>query len=519
MRISITQQREIVKLIATRTLTNRNIAQRLKLHHSTVGTVRTKLEQSGLDPLQLCDLDDTNFARQLDSTLKVGKSDRILPDWENVKTQLQTRDVTLALVWEEYRLAYSNELDNTLSYPQFTRRYRVWQKKQRISMRQTHRPGDKFFVDFCGKTMSITKPDTGVISFAQVFVGVLGASGYTFAYAVPSQKIPDWVECHVKAFEFFGGVPQQIVTDNLKSAVIKNTTKEVFLNRAYADMGEHYDVIINPARPRKPKDKSLAEVSVQIVQRWVLAPLRNRVFFSIDELNVEIMRRITFLNNKTSKTYLKSRHEQFVSLDQPALMPLPVQRFELAEWKCNQRVPHDYHIFHGDSYYSVPFQYRQELVDVRSTQHTIEIFRGNKRIASHLLRTTAGQSTKQEHMPIEHLRFSEDEPALLKEWAETIGSKFKEWVTKALEQRNNFANGWRNVKKLRQWVREEQNHDRLESAAAFALTINVLTFERMQSIIRNKSDLRQPIENTNWVTQHSNLRGADYYSGQGAASC
>lgn len=519
MRTSVTTQRSILHLHIKGGFSNRAIAQRLQIHHKTVGSVRKKIKESALCHEELMALDDNAFARQLGTELKVGKTNKLLPDWSQVQAELQLRDVTLALLWVEYRIALLDRQDCCLSSSQFCRLYNKWLKSQRISMRQFHKPGEKMFVDFCGRTIPITDFLTGEITYAQVFVAVLGASGYTFAIAVPSQKIVDWIQCNVQAFVFFEGVPEQVIPDNLKSAIIKHTPKELVMNKAYMDMADHYDVIINPARSRKPKDKSLAEVGVQIVQRWVLAPLRHHKFFSIHELNAAITPRIALLNQKTSKKYVQSRYARFLALDKPALRSLPGESYEVAEWKYNIRVPDDYHIAYNNHFYSVPYQHRQQLVDIRVTHNTVEILLGRKRIASHALANTSGQTTRQEHMPLEHLRHSEEDPEALILWAQDIGANTLAWVNKNLQQRRDYANGLKSVRRLRRWAREEQNHHRLESACSFALSINAFTFQRLQTIIRNNSDLRQHIETTAWVNVHENIRGPNYYATQETKTC
>lgn len=518
MNTPVPVQREIVRLIE-RGLRSRAIGRQLSISHNTVELLRTRLTASGLSHVTLSKLDDHTFSVRLGTARNPNPSGKIIPDWHVVSEELAQKDMTLTLIWEEYRQANHERLADCFSYSQFQKRYRAWVKTQRISMRQFHKPGDKLFVDFCGRTMPITNAETGEQIFVQVFVGVLGGSSYTFAYAVRSQKIADWITCHVKAFEFFGGVPQQVVPDNLKSAVIKHTPQEVITNAAYADCAEHYDVLINPARSRKPKDKSLAEVGVQIVQRWALASLRKRTFFSIEDLNVAIAERIELLNHKTSKKYKQSRAERFAEIDQPALRPLPVQAYECCAWKFQIRVPDDYHVEYNNSFYSVPYQYRSHKVDLRITSNTLEVLLNRRRIASHALRETPGRSTIIDHMPIEHLRQSEMDPDTLLEWAENIGPNVLAWVRGNLQERRDFANGVKSARNLRRWVREEQNQDRLDSACAFALKLGILSFQRLKAIVTNRSDQRQPVEPTAWVQKHKNLRGPDYYVQQGDATC
>lgn len=515
MQTPIITQRAIVRLLEQRQLSNRAIARQLSLSHNTVAIIRSRLHVTGLSHSQLLMQTDEAFALALGTGRKQPKTEKLIPEWQVLQTELQKRDITLALLWEEYRLANQNQLERCLSYSQFARHFRQWLKRQRISMRQFHKPGDKVFVDFCGRTVPIVDPDTGESYSAQVFVGVLGGSGFTFAYAVPSQKTHDWIECHIKMFDFFGGIPQQVIPDNLKSAIIKHSREEVITNAAYADWAEHYDVLIVPARSRKPKDKSLAEVGVQIVQRWILAPLRKQRFFSIDELNRQVAPRIHQLNEKISKTYQKSRKQRFMEIDQPALRPLPLLRYECVDWRYRVRVPDDYHIEYAGNYYSVPYQYRGHQVDLRVTRTTLEVLLHRQRIASHQLCSNSGRSTLIDHMPREHQHQSDQDPDLLLMWAQSVGSNVAEWVRHNLQQRRDFANGLKTVRNLRRWVREEQNHERIDPACEFAIKLGAFSFSRLKSIVNNRSDQRMMAESTAWVQQHSNLRGPEYYKPEG----
>lgn len=512
MRLAASVQRNILSLINKTNFSNREIAQRLGLHHGTVSIVRKKILACGIDYEKLIVLDDNTLKLQLGTSQKKKLSLIDTPDWQKVQKEMQLRDVTLSLLWVEHKVSLDKQENQCISYSQFCRQYKSWLKSQRISMRQFHKPGEKMFVDFCGKTIPIFNSNSGEVTVAQVFVAVLGASGYMFAVAVPSQKIKDWIHCHIKAFEFFGGTSQQIVPDNLKSAVIKHTSKEIILNKAYVDMADYYDIIINPARSKKPKDKSLAEVGVQIVQRWALAPLRHRKFFSVDELNTEIEQRLEILNNKTSKKYKQSRQARFIELEQASLQALPLEPYEVAEWKYNIRIPDDYHVQYNKHFYSVPYQHRHQLIDLRITHNIIEVLLSNKRIASHILCEEIGQTTEPSHMPLEHRHFNESDPEMLLKWAEDIGPNTYEWVRQNLQERRDYINGVKSASKLRRWTREEQNHDRLESACKFALSINEKTFQRLQNIIRSNSDLRLQSETNSWIKAHENVRGRNYYS-------
>lgn len=265
MRTPISTQREIVQLITKYRLSNRAAAKRSVVTHKTVASIRAKLRLCSIAPAELLKLEDAAFIRQLGTTFKPNQSDKIIPEWPTVQKQLQLKDMTLALLWEEYRLENCEQADRCLSYSRYSQLFSEWLNCQKISMRQLHKPAEKLFMDFCGRTAPITDKDTGEQTYANIFVAVLGASNYMFVYATPSMKSADWIRGSVAAFEYFGGVTDQVIPDNPKSTVIINTPEKIVINREFADFARHYDVIVNPARPRRPKDKSLAEISVQIV--------------------------------------------------------------------------------------------------------------------------------------------------------------------------------------------------------------------------------------------------------------
>lgn len=521
MRIPIEKQRHILRQITQTRLSNRHIGKLLQVSPTTVGEIRTRFTQSNQTWESIATLTDREFAEQLGTTYRSIGSGKAAPDWSAIHLDMQTRDMTLSLLHSEYLEKLADQPQLALCYSHFTDGYRKWRQSQRISMRQFHLPGDKLFIDFCGRTMPVLDQATGQEIKMQIFVAVLGASGYAFVYAVPTQKIAHWLECHTKAFVFFGGVPRQLVPDNLKAAVMKNSREELILNRCYTELAEHYQCVLNPARPRKPKDKSLAEVTVQITQRWVLAPLRHRTFFSQEELNAAITERVTWMNAKTSKKYPMSRLERFEKLDKPALMALPSEPYEHSKWRYSVRVPADYHVEFEHSHYSVPYQYLQQLVDLRATNSTLEVLMVGQRIASHVLRKTPGNSTQEGHMPVAHQHQKHNEPEQLMAWAATVGKDVDEWVRRNLKHRRDFANGVKSARKLRQLAREIQNSERLNSACAFALRFDHLGFTQLKTIIDRNTDRQPKPDMAAWVKTHANIRGAGYYRAQnnGGSAC
>ena len=511
MKISVCIQREIARSIELG-LSNRIIARHLGISPTTVSDFRKRLLISNKTYQDLARLDDSSFLSALGTKTKVYNSAKKAVDWSHIQDELRRPNVTLNLLWQEYLYCNKDVPTMCLSYSQFGRLFNKWLKTQRISMRQIHVPGERFFVDFCGQSIDIVNSITGETRKAYIFVGVLGASSYIFAHAVSSQSSKDWIECHIQAFKFLEGVPKQVVPDNLKAAVIKHTKNEIQINREYQECAEHYNFLINPARSRKPKDKSLAEIGVQIVQRCILARFRNIKFFSIEELNAEIAKGIALINKKASKSYgNKNRHQRFLEMDKPVLLPLPMQPYEISSWIHNVTISDDYHVEYSGSYYSVPYQYRFHKVDLRITRTMIEVLLNRQGIACHQLLSTPGISRLTEHMPESHRYQLNQEPEALLAWAEQIGPSVLLWVQYNLENRKDFANGLKAVKNLRNWVRESQNHARLETACEFALHYNIFSFSRLKNIVGSGCDIRQPIEQTSWVKQHCNLRGSEYY--------
>jgi len=320
--------REVLRLKFDCGLSVRKISRSLGIGHSSAGDYLCRFAASGL--AWPCSLSDSELEQQLFPLAPAVPSEqRPLPDWSWVHAELRRPGVTLALLWQEYRLSQPQGFQ----YSWFCEHYRAWQGKLDVVMRQEHRVGEKLFVDYAGQTVPVIDRHSGEIRQAQVFVAVLGASSYTFAEATWSQQLPDWLGSHARCFAFLGGVPEIVVPDNLRSAVSKAHRYEPDINPSYRDLAEHYGVAVVPARARKPRDKAKAEVGVQVVERWILAALRNRQFFSLDELNTAIAALLDRLNRRAFRKLPGSRHSAFEALDRPALRPLPEQPYVYAEWK------------------------------------------------------------------------------------------------------------------------------------------------------------------------------------------
>lgn len=510
MRIETDKIRQAVRLLNLE-YSQRETAKQVSISRDSVKVIYEKLK---LFPIHNSELNLFTNLELLDyfeiSRVANYPTRKIYPDFEYVNQELKKRDMTLELLWQEYIAQYAKGL----SYSRFCEVFRNFQKKRHSSMRQSFKSGEALLVDFCGRTMEITSPLDGSKSYVQVFVGVLGASAYTFAYAVPSQKVEHWLECFIQAFKHIGGVPDTIITDNLKSAVIKNNKSGLEFQKDFEDFAAHYDFAIMPTRPRHPKDKGLAEVSVQIVQRSVLASLRNQKFFSIDELNQAIQQKMDIINRKTTRRFTISRYEQFLALDGKDLNPLPLYPYELCTWKRSVRVSEFYRVEYQSNQYSVPYTYAHLQVDIKIMQSAIHVFYEREKIAEHTINQGIHQDIcLDEHMSPEHLAqkgLSKDEIIF---WADRMGSHTSQYVNHILSQKRDLAKNIKSLNKFREWIVDKQKSHCLEGACQFAMERQIFTLKRLESIITNNAFL---IQKTSDIqprppTPHQNIRGADYY--------
>jgi len=435
--------------------------------------------------------------------------------WQEVHEELRRKGMTLSLIWEEYR----ERCPQGYQYSRFCELYREWRGKLDLSMRQSHRAGEKLFVDYCGDTVSVV--DGGQVRQAQIFVAVWGASSYTFAEATWSQGLSDWIHSHVRAFEFGGGLTELVVPDNLRSGVTRACRYEPEINPTYQDLAVHYGVAVIPARVRKPRDKAKVEAGVQLVQRWILARLRNRKFFSLAELNQAIGELLVRLNERPFRKLPGSRRSQFESLERPVLRPLPAQRFIYAEWK-KARVGADYHVEVDGHHYSVPYQLVSQQLDVRVSAGTVECFAKSKRVASHLRSFQPGSHTTQsEHMPRAHREYAQWTPERLVRWAQESGPAVAELVETILETRAHPQQGFRSCLGLT-GLGERFGPDRLEAACGRALRIGgALSYRSVRSILEHGLDRagEEPAAVVALPQVHENLRGPSYYGGAEEKPC
>jgi len=500
-------------------LAQRQIARSCSIGQSTVSEYLKAAEAVGLKWLEVADWNDARVTAALlpVSPAEPERGRLPEPDYSGIHAELQkNKHLTLQLVWEEYRAVHPNGY----GYSRFCELYQRWRRKLEVVLRQEHRAGEKLFVDYAGATMAVQDPATGERREAQLFVSVLGASSYTFAEATWTQGLADWIGSHIRAFEFIGGVTEIVVPDNLKSGVTKTCRYEPGVNITYEEMAGHYGVAVVPARPRKPRDKAKVEAGVLLVERWILAALRKRTFFSLGEVNEAIAELLTRLNQKPFRKREGSRQSLFETLDQPALRALPAERYEYGEWKT-ARVNIDYHVEFGNHFYSVPYAFTQQEVEVRATASTVEIFHHGVRVASHLRSSVRYRSTTcHEHRPRSHQKHLEWTPSRLIEWARTIGPATAEVFDRIMAGKRHPEQGYRSCLGILR-LGAQYSKERVEAAARRAAALNACTYQSVKSILKHNLDAvaPEPVSAPQPPLDHPNLRGPEYFDTGNSPLC
>jgi transposase len=500
--------RELLRLRWEQHLSQRVIGRSLRLSQAAVSEYLSRARRADLTWPLPDGLDDARLEALLfPPAPTVPTEQRPVPDWALVHRELRRSNVTLALLWEEYRSGTGAR--DGFGYSWFCDLYREWVGRLKPTLRQVHTAGERIFVDFAGHTMEVIDGATGEIHRAEVFVGVLGASSYVFAEATWTQSLPDWIGAHVNMLAFIGGVPRQIVSDNLRAGITRACFYEPLVNRTYADMASHYGTAVIPARPYKPRDKAKVEVGVQVVQRWILARLRNRRFFSLAELNQAIRGLVDDLNVRPMRGWGTTRRALFEQVDRPALRELPPTPYEYATWKrC--RVNLDYHVEIDKHFYSVPFRLLREEVEARVTAKTVEVFHRGKLVATHLHSLRPHRpTTLAEHMPSSHRRYRDWTHERILREAASVGDATAALAEIILRSRPHPEQGFRSCIGIL-GLAKRYDVERLDAACARALALGTRSYSSVATILKNAQD-RKAAEPEQPSLFHENIRGSGYY--------
>jgi transposase len=509
-RLSMRKIREVVRLRFASGLSQRAIARSVGLSQGAVCEYLDRARRAGVVwPLpETLDDDEQLETRLFPPPPGMPADQRPKPDWAWVHRELRRPNVTLALLWEEYRAG----APDGFGYSWFCDLYKAWVGHLKPTLRQVHVAGEMLFVDFAGQTVEVIDGATGEIRVAQIFVATLGASSFTYAEATWSQALPDWIAAHARAFAYLGGATRQTICDNLKAGVSKACFHEPMVNRTYADLARHYGTAVVPARPYKPRDKAKVEVGVQVVQRWILARLRHHRFFSLADLNAAIRALLDDLNARPMRGWGVSRRALYEQFDRPALLPLPATAYEYAEWKrC--RVGLDYHVEIAKHYYSVPHSLVRQEVEARITAATVEIFHRGKRVASHRRSARPHRpTTVPEHMPSAHRRYRDWTHERIRREAASVGADTAALVDVILRSRPHPEQGFRSCIGILGLVKRF-GAERVDGACARALALGTRSYASVAAILKNRQAGRSstPPDDPPPPLVHENIRGSGYY--------
>lgn len=506
----MSKTKEILRLSWALGLSVREVSRATAASTGVVSKTANRARSAGLSWADVDAMEEAELERRLYGGPKFTRTDRAEPDPVWIHRELRRPGVTLELLHLEYLSAHPDGY----RYTAFCERYREWHARQGLVMRQVHRAGEKGFVDYSGKKPHFHDPLTGEVIEVELFVAVLGASNYTYATTTRTQRVSDFVSSHVKAFEYFGGVPNVTVPDQLRSAVSVPSRYEPTINRTYAELGRHYETAIVPARPGKARDKAKVEVGVQVAQRWIVARLRNEKFFSHESLNMRIAALLEDLNARPMKRMGgASRRDLFERYERSALKPLPLERYEISEWQ-RAMVELDYHVRVDDHHYSVPYALCREEVEVRLTATTVEVFHRGGRVASHARsHEKYGKTTTVEHMPRSH-RAHCDAEGDVTEWAASVGPMCSAMVARILSANPYREAAVRSALGLRS-LAKVHGAERLECACKTALRFGTNSYkpvERMLKLGREGMAIagEEPAERA--PIAHENVRGPDYFN-------
>jgi len=506
-RLDMLKAREILRLKHQVGLSLREIGQSLSCGKTTVSEILKRAENAGITwPIELND-------KQLMSLLYPPVKKEGLPpepDMEYVFYEMKKKGVTLMLLWEEYKEKHPDGV----MYTQFCERYRKFKKSNAITLHIEHKAGEAMQVDWAGQTMSYVDPNSNKKKLAYIFVAVLPASAYPFVYAYDDTKLPNWIDAHVKAYEYFGGVPKITIPDNTKTAVNTPDLIDPVLNKTYNEMARHYRTTLIPARAGRPKDKAADENMVGNVSRRILAPLRNRQFFSIHDINQAIKEELVKFINRPFQKMEGNRLTAFEKIDKPFLQPLPAARYEYSDWK-ETKVQFNYHVEYDGFFYSVHYSHVGQACSVRATAKAIEIYLGHERIAAHPrnYNTFKRYTTLPEHMPEEHKAVTGWSNDRFLSWAEKIGPNTRELIQRVLDSREYSVQTYRSCMGIMRLAKDIPK-EIMEKASREALDRQIYSYKYF-NIILKQTAAKVKEEHAEKIIKHDNVRGSSSYIGGG----
>jgi len=510
-RTDVEKIREILRLCLELNFSIIKAAEALQISKTSVGEYLAEFKRSGLSYQDISRMSDTEVIELFERSNKTTNPlyEDLSRDFDHYQKELKRPGVTLYLLWQEYK----ERKKDGFSYSRFCHHYRMWERKLKPDMHMDHKAGDRMYADYTGKKMHVVNQLTGEIRAAEIFVAILGASQLTYVEASYSQSLEEWIRVNENALRYFGGSPKGISPDNLKSAVRKACNYEPLINQTYNDMARHYNTVILPTRPAKPKDKPLVENAVGLVYQRIFARLRNMTFFSLSELNEAIWKELERHNNALFQKKDISRRQLFDEVEKEELQPLPVERYEITHYQV-VKVEFNYHVYLKEDkhYYSVGHQYTGRRVKIIYTDRNVEIYKDNLRIAFHQRDFRKyGYTTLKEHMPPNHQFVNGWNPSRFIKWADKMGDPVREFIKLMLEQKDHPEQAFKACMGV---LRLGKHYDQkaLQIVCKRAIEINTISYRFISNSLKNKTykmeeedpvDLKLPF--------HDNIRGKDHY--------
>jgi len=506
-RSKMSKIKEILRLSMIEGLSSNAIGKSVGCSHNTVSDIIRRAQEAGLAWKFAEVLDDDEIERRIYGEKRATVASRPEPDMEYIDRELRRPGVNLSLLWHEYKL----EHPDGVQYTQYCERYRKWAGTRQVSLHIRHKAGEKMFVDWVGDTMTVINSETGEATTANLFVSAIGTSGYPYVEAFPTREKDNWIKAHVNAFRYYGGLPLILVPDNDKSAVTSASKYDPELNKTYREMAEHYGIAVIPARVRKPKDKPKVEKCVGDIETWIMAALRNMQFFSFAELNAAIRMKLATFSEKPYQKLEGSRKSVFEEYDKPVLRQLPLQPYEYADWH-SAMVNTDYHVEALKQYYSVPYSYAKQKVDIRIGHDVIEIFHKGLRICSHkrLKGKLRQYSTCVEHMPENHKAYIGMNKESALKWAMDKGENIQLLVERIFGRVTVEQQAYRSIMGLMRIVKT-YGTEITDEACKIALFAREYGCGYVERLIKSGIVKKQKTET---IIKHDNIRGPGYYGGE-----
>lgn len=505
--------REVIKLKVDSKLSNRKISEALKVSRPVVSKIITALVDSKLSVSRINEMSNTELEGIFFTKKDEGSSaNKLIRNFPAYAIELKKKGVTLQLLWEEY----IEKNPGGLRSSQFNYHFHKWKQDKKLSMHIEHKAGDKMYIDYAGHKLDYIDNKTGDIVSTEIYVAILPASQLTYVEASASQKQEDFMRSTERALQYFGGVPSALVPDNLKSGVIKANIYEPEINKLFADFADHYRTVIVPARSRKPKDKAHVENAVKISYRRIFAPLRNKTFYSLEELNNAIKDKLEIHNNKKLSKMEVSRRELFEEVEKHELRSLPTEKYPL-RYIEDCRVAYNYHVElkKDHHYYSVPYILRGKQVKVIYDERNVSIYHDNIRVVQYKRSVLAHKyTTTREHMPEKH-RYNEDwSQEKFKWWAGNVGTNTKWAISHILDTKKYPEQGFKSCLGILNKAKTYGN-DLLELACRNACNIERINYTYIsEEISRIKKQYDEEIEDKQpslLPEIHKNIRGKENY--------